>query len=263
MAFEFDTEGFLSTRRNELEASIAVAHGDLLERARQIFRDCHELLFNADIRNRDIRAILVATLFMRALEHYQATFILLSMGLVSPAKVTLRALMETVFTIRAVALSQEALRAFITDDLLQRRKLINKVRQHDHPNLEDAREAITDELIREIEGQIEAFEAKPLRTKELSKLAGMHDWYTGPYAVLSKATHTHVRELEDYLRTDDADEVRQFIYGPSMEETPHLTLTAAHAVLIAASAFDMKFGLVFGPKGDEHIKFVECRLGAL
>jgi hypothetical protein len=77
MSFEFDSDGFLTEKRGQLEASIDGAYGDLLARARQINRDCHELLFAADVRNRDTSAMLIATLFMRALEHYQASLLLM------------------------------------------------------------------------------------------------------------------------------------------------------------------------------------------
>ncbi len=185
MTFKFDSDGFLTDRRGTLEAGINRAHGCLLARARQINRDCHELLFGADIRNRDVQGVLVATLFMRALEHYQATFILLGTGLIAPAKVALRATLESVFTTRAVAADKDALRAFINDDLLQRRKLIRKAQQHDHTNLDELREALTDDVIKTLEQQIEAWGVKPLTTKCLSKLAGMHDWYITSYALLN------------------------------------------------------------------------------
>ncbi len=201
--FEFDADGFLTDRRCTLELNIGRAHGRFFTRARQINRDCHELLFAAPIHNRDLQEILSATLFTRALEHYQATLILLSTGLVAPAKVTLRALLECVLTTRAVAADPDALRAFINDDLLQRRKLIRRAQQHDHPNLQELRQALSSDVIEGLEQQIEDLGAKSLKTEELSKLADMHDWYTTNYALLSKATHSNVRQLEAYLSLDE------------------------------------------------------------
>ncbi|MDP9875262.1 hypothetical protein [Agrobacterium tumefaciens] len=56
MAFEFDGDGFLSERSGKLEGDIYAAYHDLFDGARRINRDCHELLFSADIRNRDGQA---------------------------------------------------------------------------------------------------------------------------------------------------------------------------------------------------------------
>lgn len=259
MTFKFDSDGFLTHRRGTLEAGIDGAHGCLFARARQINRDCHQLLFAADIRNRDLEGVLVATLFMRALEHYQATLILLGMGLIAPAKVTLRATLEAVFTTRAVAANEDALRAFINDDLLQRRKLIRKAKQHDHINLEELREALTDDIIDRLHKQIEASGAKRLTTEDLSKFADMHDWYTTEYAMLSKATHTNVRELEAYLSLDESGETRSLDYAPSIEEIPDLVLTVAHCILLAANAVARTFDMDFQTKGSEHLKFIKAR----
>src|SRR5690349_4902197 len=103
MVFEFDSDGFLTDRSNELEAGVHASYGSLFAGVRQINHDCHALLFSADVRNRDCQAIIIATLFMRALEHYQATIILLGRGLIAAARGTLRALVETTFKMRAIA----------------------------------------------------------------------------------------------------------------------------------------------------------------
>lgn len=263
MAFEFDGDGFLSARSGELEGDIYAAYHDLFKRARRINRDCHELLFSADIRNRDGQAIIVATLFMRALEHYQATVTLLGRGIISSARVTLRALVEATFKVRAVATNADAYKIFILEDLVHRKKLINKAKKNGHPDFEESLAAIPDDLVKELEQQIRTTGAKELTTKEWSELAGMHDWYLTNYALLNKAVHTSVRELEDYLKIGNSGEIQQFRYAPSMHELPLLILTAAHCVLIAAWAFDKEFEMGFGPKGSEHTKFVNASFQAV
>lgn len=257
MVFKFDSDGFLTDRSGELEAGIFAAHHDLFAGARQINHDCHDLLFSADIRNRDILAIIVATLFMRILEHYQATIILLGRGVTAAARVALRALVETTFKIRAIVTNDDALKIFIAEDPVERRKLINKARNNAYPNLEETRKAISDELVKNLEQEIQSTGAKSLNTEDWSRRAGMHDWYTTNYALLSKAVHTQARELEAYLKVGESGKVESFHYAPAMDEIPYLILTAAHCLLIGASAFDKTFEMGFGPKGDEHVKFVE------
>lgn len=256
MVFEFDLDGFLTDRVSELEAYIDASNSSLLARAGQINRDCHELLFSAEVRNRDGQAIITATLFMRALEHYQATIILLRRGVIAAAKVTLRALTETVFRLRAIAFNGDALKAFIAEDLVHRKRLINKARSNAYPNLEEARGAITDQLAEKIEQQIKSTGAKALSTEEWSKLAEMHDWYITHYSLLSKAAHTQVRELEAYL--ESRREIQELHYAPSMDEIPQLILVAAQLILIGASAFDKTFEIGFGSKGDRHTEFIEA-----
>jgi hypothetical protein len=263
MGFEFDSDGFLTNRSGELEAAVFASYKGLLEGARQINHECHELLFSADIRNRDGQAIITAMLLVRALEHYQATIILLGRGLVAAARVTLRALVEAIFRIRAIATNHDALKVFITEDFVHRKRLINKARNNAHPNLEEMRKAITDDLVKELEQQIKSAGAKALSTEDWSKLASMHDWYTTNYALLSKAVHTQVRDLEAYLKQGASGDIQELDYAPSMDEIPLLILTAAHLALIAASAFDKTFALGFGPKGNKLSKFVESGFRSL
>jgi hypothetical protein len=259
MAFEFDSDGFLTDRSDELEASIDEVFGSLLAPARQINRDCHELIFSADVRKPDKQGQLVATLFLRALEHYQATLILLAKGLVAPAKSALRTLMETVFIVRAVSVDEDTMRAFIIADLAHRKKYANKAKELDPEKYRE----IAGSHIEQLEQKIKITGARAIRVEELSKAAGMHELYRSAYSLLSAAVHSQVGELDKYLKLDGSDEVRELIYGPSMEETPLLTLTAAQWILMAASAVEKTFGIKFEAKVDEHLKLMETRYQAL
>ena len=262
MNFQFDEDGFLTKRRDQLAGAIRRVSESLFALAHDINRECHRLLLAATPHNSDGREVLVAVSFIRALEHYQATVLLLSSGIIAPAKVALRATLEAVFTARAIAEHDEALKEFITDDLLQRRKLIRKAQQHEHTNLEELGAAKTDELVQRLEAEIKELGVKSLTTERLSQLAGMHDWYTTVYALLSKAVHNHARDLECYLLLDENDKVRSLDYAPSIEEVPNLLLTAAHAILLGGEAVARTFRLSFEAKA-EHIKFIEAQLAQM
>lgn len=259
---EFDEDGFLTERRALLEAGIRKASEKLFARAEQINRDCHKLLFSVSPHNEDGREVLVAVTFIRALEQYQAAVLLLQGGLIAPAKVQIRAALEAVFTARAIAADEEVLKAFITADLIQRRKLIRKAQQHEHTNLAELRGAVTDALVEKLDAEIQETEAKPLKTERLAQLAGMHDWYTTVYAMLSMATHSAVRELESYLVLDADDKIQSLEYAPSLEEVPWLLLTAAHCILLGGDAIAKTFDAPFEAKA-EHVKFIEAGFEAL
>lgn len=263
MDFEFDVDGFLTERSSELEESIRAAHRDLFARARNINRDCHELLFSANIRNHDGRAVIIATLFMRCLDHYQAIIILLGRGVIPGAKVTLRALVECIFKIRAVAINPNSLKMFIEQDLVYRRKSMKNARNNSYPNLDEARSAITDEDIAQLDAEAKRRGAKEIKIVEWSRLADMHEWYVTNYTLLSDAIHTPVRELEAYLVLGEDGEIKQLRYASALDDIPLLLLTAAHCLLIGASSFDKTFELGFGPKGDAHSSFVEAGFRSL
>ena len=261
-SFEFDEDGFLTQRRVQLVASIRNTSPRLFARAEQINRDCHALLFALSPHNEDGREVLVTVTFIRALEHYQAAVLLLEGGLIAPAKVAIRATLEAVFTARAIAATDEALKTFIAADLLQRRKLIRKAQQHDHTNLAELRGVDSEKLVNELEAQIQATEAKPLSTERLAQLAGMHDWYTTAYAMLSMATHSAVRELECYLVVDAADKIQSLEYAPSLEEVPWLLLTVSHCILLGGDAIVKTYSVPFDAKAG-HVKFIETEFASL
>ena len=260
--FEFDEDGFLTERRGRLEVSIRGAREPLFARAHQINRDCHRMVFSADVHNQDPREMLVAVSFIRALEHYQAAILLLSAGLVAPAKVAIRATLEAVFTTRSIARDEATLKAFILNDLLQRRKLIRKAQQHEHTNLLELRGALTEEFVRRLETETQISGVKHQTTEELARLAGMHDWYTTAYAMLSQATHTAVRELECYLSFDADDTVRSVQYAPSFEDISWLLLTAAHCILLGSDAVAETFALRHESRA-EHLRFIEVQFASL
>jgi hypothetical protein len=95
MKFEIEADGFLADRVIGLESYIKEVYGSLLRDARNINRECQNALLAAHIERDNGRAIIAATLFMRALEYYKLTIVLLVRDTVAAARVTLRALMET------------------------------------------------------------------------------------------------------------------------------------------------------------------------
>jgi hypothetical protein len=183
-------------------------------------------------------------------------------GLVAPAKAAIRATLEAVFTTRAIARDEATMKAFIMNDLLQRRRLVRKAQQHEHTNLLELRGALTTEFVQELETQIQRTGVKPQTTEELSKVAGMHDWYTTAYAMMSQATHTAVRELERYLAFDGDGKVRSIEYAPSLEEIPWLLLTAAHCIVLGGDAVVETFGLQYEVRA-EHLRFIDAQFALL
>lgn len=263
MAFEFDSTGFLSSKIHELELEIQAQHADLFSRAKEINSDCHEILFSANVRRSDGRSIIAFTLFMRVLEHYQATVLALGRGMIAASRVSLRALVESVFKLSAIGEKEDAFKLFIAEDSAFRRRIIKKIQGNSHPVLNEAREAITSELVCEIEQKIHSTNARALSTEEWSKLAGMHDWYLTCYPSLSKATHTQVRDLETYLKVGEAGEIKEFLYAPGLDEIPFLVLNAAYLVLVGASACDNIFGLGCDKKIERHQIFIHNHLQSL
>ncbi|RWG78560.1 DUF5677 domain-containing protein [Mesorhizobium sp.] len=243
---EYGVDGFLSEEPLPLEAEIVRAHREVFALARRVNRECHKLIFGTDVRNRDGKAMLVASLFLRALQHYQSAVWLLQKGMIAAAKAAIRIELEAVFAVRAIAVSEENYRAYVNDDLLQRYKLMNKARMNDYPALGALRDSIGDgKQIGELKQKIADAGIKPILTEEWSKRAEMHDVYLSVYALLSYAIHSNVRELDAYLTLGPDSEVQEIEYAPSLDEIPDLVLIAADFIVMGSAAVERQFEINF------------------
>lgn len=255
---QFDADGFFSDAGIELETAIRARYSSELSLAKTINRDCHTLLFGCNVHNDDAQEILVATLFLRVLEHFQGVISLLEMGMVAPARATLRVMLEAVFATRAVASSENLVKPFIVADLPERLKLMNKARHNNYEALKALRDSLSDEIVNELSAEIARIEAKQLKAEQLSRAAGMHDWYVTVYTLLSAAVHSTVRDLESYLEISESDLVRSLTYAPQLDDIGELAHTASHTVLLGAGSLDTLFDRNFGLTLDAHIAAINA-----
>lgn len=243
MNSDMGLDGFLSESAH-LETKILDINGKAFSLARRINRECHSLIFNkVEVHNGDGQAMLVAALFLRALQHYQAGILLLAKGLVASGKVAIRAELEAVFAVRAVAADEAHFRAFVNDDLRERLDLIKKARKHhDYAILQRLREAVSDEDFAKLSDQVKrAGASKKVTTKCLSEQAGLHDLYVSAYAILSRAAHSGVRELDAYLLVGTHGEVQEIDYATGLDEVADNLMTASDFVLLGADAVCRQF----------------------
>jgi hypothetical protein len=260
MEHHWDENGFLASSADAVAKALLEQHQSHFQRAADLNRDCHELLFSCKPRNRDGQQVLVAALFLRLLEHFQATVILLRRGLVSPGVVMARACLEAVFAARAIALAPDGLRRFILDDQVERLKLANKADQYAYPNLEDLRQEVAKGLRSDIESEIEADGARRFSTEDMSRLAGMHDWYITIYPLWSKTAHSRVRDLEQYLDLDEKGEIRSLKYAPGLNNVSLVLLTTMHALLLGAEAVGRLFDCDCPASFPDHEKYLRQHL---
>jgi hypothetical protein len=260
MEHHWDENGFLASSADAVAKALLEQHQSHFQRAADLNRDCHELLFSCKPRNRDGQQVLVAALFLRLLEHFQATVILLRRGLVSPGVVMARACLEAVFAARAIALAPDGLRRFILDDQVERLKLANKADQYAYPNLEDLRQEVAKGLRSDIESEIEADGARRFSTEDMSRLAGMHDWYVTIYPLWSKTAHSRVRDLEQYLDLDGKGEIRSLKYAPGLNNLSPVLLTTMHALLLGAEAVGRLFDCDCPASFPDHEKYLRQHL---
>ena len=133
---ELDDNGFLGESVEKWSGEFRKKYRHLLNRCEQLNRDVHSLLFSIKMHTEDGREIIVACLFMRAVEFYQAAIFSLEKGMQTLTKTVFRSLLESVFILRAVAQDDKMLKAYIVNDEIERLKMTNKALNNTTPNLE-------------------------------------------------------------------------------------------------------------------------------
>lgn len=258
-AFTFDLDGFLSPRCKTLETALEAQHRKSFTKAYEINRDCHVLLpQNVPADPDHLRCMLV--FFIRAVEHYQATVILLHRGIIAPAKVTFRALIETVFKVRALALDPEsALQTLKDEDARERSNFIKKIEKHDYGNLTMAKESLSGDCVDEfsIPG------GKRTSIEQWSELAKMHQWYIEWYPLLSRSTHSQAGDLDTMFTIDHNRGITSINYPTIIDGIELYLLNAMHCMVIAAAAASHFLESDRRRPWDEYFRFIKKSLSDL
>lgn len=171
--------------------------GEALDKSKALARTGLSILTGLEIHVDSLRQVVVSALLARCLEHYEAVVLLTDRGMLVPAQVALRALIEALFTLGALAKDDTTLDSYVQEDLIQRRKLTKKLREVADPRFN---KHIDPQLETELEAEIKKVGASELNTKSLAERAGLKDWYLVAYALLTGPAHTKIRDLHDYLQ---------------------------------------------------------------
>lgn len=177
------------------------------------------------------------------LEIYQAILIVIGRGMTSAGRVLFRTYLESYFYFAAIHKDPNFLEEYLNQFHVQRRSLVNRLRNSKSPGLEQIRKPLTDDLIAEIKQTIEQEKISKLSVEKAAEKAGLHDVYLTAYAILSGAVHTNVSDLESHLDYDEQENaIKGFKYGPSDEETRRIICLATMTMSEVLDTISQTFG---------------------
>ena len=138
---------------------------------------------------------MASALFLRTISLFEGIIILLERCMTNEAKILLRALMETLFTLRAITLETKVAEEYYQSNLKLKRKILVSFKKLS-PNLVDSLGKDLNEKIIELDNLID----KNNKTGDLSVLylarkANLLDFYTTAYAVLSWTVHSNILDV--------------------------------------------------------------------
>lgn len=237
-----DKHGFLGSQMENWIKDCRARHSPYFALADEVNEFCQASMYEFQVHNADLREMLTASLYIRVLSNYQSVIVLCERGMMPEARTILRAMLEAIFNLCAVAKDPLLARDFVLEDQEQRRKFLNKFRMLHGGRLPPT---VNAQEIEELERQLKAEGKIEVRNvEEWAREAGLHPWYLTAYAVLSGSVHSRVRDLERYLVTDEKGNVTEFKWGPSDEELKDHIATAISAILqalyCAAALFNLE-----------------------
>lgn len=238
----YDENGFLAGRIQSWIESQRALHRDLIERAQELNRDCHRFLDGRTVNLGNEKQIATSVLFARVVELYQSIILASERGMAATTRILSRAFIEACFHFFAVQRDSEYLNDYLNQFLIEKRKLLRRIRQSKSSQMESLRQAATDQLLADTDKAIGEQGARKISTEEVATRAEMLDTYYTAYAVLSHAVHTGASDIEHHiLLNDNTREIEGFKYGPSEVETVRAIcvsgMTLAEALELASRTF--------------------------
>lgn len=242
--------GFLDSDYQSYFDLISVRYKESIVLAEEINAFAHTILkkFNDGlIHNRDIKELTTSTLFLRILESYQSVIILSKKGLISPAKMILRCMIDQVCLIVLCANNDDFLEKYIESyerDRLRAQKNIKELNIPTEYNIDDK--------ISEIQKDIDDNKIPKLNSISLLKDSGLFEIYMGPYLLFSEAVHTTPKDLESYLTFGkDNETIKSINYGPIHTDLNRIILTAISIALDGMGAISRVFDFAINEKIEE------------
>jgi hypothetical protein len=161
--------------------------------------------YEAKVPREYLPALMAAVCYMRTLTNIQAAMLLMLRGMDAPARIMLRASMESLFKLKAVERDRNVTNAILAGDDKFRRKLLEKYKRFDDPTLKAELDRIGP-LKSDTAEKFKEWGVKPLNVEQMAAKADLTKLYLSTYPVLSDTVHAGIRDLETrHVETRNGD----------------------------------------------------------
>jgi hypothetical protein len=239
----YDENGFLGGLIQEWIETHRKSYGPVFVLAQELNRECHRFLDGRRVDPKSKLQVTTSVLFARMVELYQAIVVVIDRGMVTPGRIIFRVFLEAFFHFFAIHRDSEYLNEYLNQFHVQRKTMVNRIRNSTSPHLEELRRPIDINLVAEIRQTLDEKGVRKVSIEEVARKADLHDIYVTVYEVLSRAVHSSASDLESHLDYNTEKETIQgFRYGPSSEETARVVCLAGLAMAEALEQMFSNFG---------------------
>lgn len=209
-----DTDGFFSEESEKFKAYYLSKYDELFSFVKEFNRFIIGLLGQEKIDWDDKRLLIIHTLFLRVVENYQSIVLLLERGVMSPAKVLARAMLENLFTLVALQKKPELINNYNDQYLDGRKRTLKAALQFKGAELRKlAKKNKIESMYVEIKKELSGKELNILKPKQWAVCADLEDFYNLYYVIYSNYTHSNLSALDDHF--DLTEDSMDLAFGPS------------------------------------------------
>jgi len=161
--------------------------------------------------------------------------------MVNETKIQLRAMMEALFTLKAITIDETMAERYYDNNILEK---LNNLRRYKRYGSDALLKGLDlDKRIEELDGMKRQKSIMPLTTETLAKKAGLPDFYVSAYPVLSWTAHSNVIDIGQYIHGKSDEEIEEVSWHPQMEGIDKLLLTAMECAIIGLRSVNELFSL--------------------
>lgn len=246
----FTDDGFLSTSMDEWSRECVGRYSEWFALCKEFNRYCVQLLPKLAHKNR--QGHFAVALFIRLLSLFESSIILTERCMVNEAKIQLRAMMEVLFTLRAITIDETMAERYYDNNILEKLKTL---RHYKHYGSEALLKGLDlDKRIEELDRMKRQKGIRRLTIETLAQKAELSDFYVSAYAVLSWTTHSNVIDIGQYIRGKSDEEIEEVSWHPQMEGIDKLLLTAMECAIIGLRSVNELFILGVAEEIEEYFQ---------
>ena len=228
-------EGFLSDETAGVVEAVEARYAPWTAILRAVNARAVKVQYDVAIPKEYLPALVAAVCYMRTLTNIEAAVLLMMRGMDAPARIMLRASLESLFKLKAVERDRNVVNAILSGDDLFRRKLLEKYQRIDDPKLKAELDRIGP-LKSDTAEKFKEWGVKPLTVEQMAEKADMTLLYLSTYPVLSDPVHAGIRDLERHVETDNG-EIIALHNEPKIDGLEVLFLMATEFLISALEGF--------------------------
>ena len=211
---KIEIDGFLSEESEGGRKNYRENYKDVFDLAKEINKFSMAFLQKLKVDWKNNHKLIIHTLCLRIIEHFQGTVLMLERGMMTQAKVLTRAMLEIVFILVALQKNPDLLKCYLDQHEDGRKKALKAALQFKNKDLRAS--AKKHHLEKHYVPQINSLKGKelnPLAPKQWAKEADLEDFYNLYYVLYSNSIHSNLSALDDHVE-ESQDEIN-LAFGPS------------------------------------------------